>query len=518
MENDGRAWTIRNTGADGDKFQIRDITANAERLTIDSTGNVGIGSINPGQRLDVNGNITTQRLILKSNNVATTSDISLNGNSMIETGESMLISIDSDNDSTTSYLAFIHDDADGTGWSAAKELLKINESGLIQFFDGTGSETFRVESDGKVGIQDSSPIASLDVFGGYQQLNTNIMHGGLIYSGVWQSISEHGWLALSSGDYRGTEFGNVHGFNFYGGNVDGTTIAYTSKNDGSQYFVVSAGDVNNGYVIPGTTFTIGGNTYTVTTSRIVGTDTWVYVHEDISGEAASGNLSNLRYSNPIVKFTSDGKVGIGTITGLTAKLTLNGDPGMEIRAGSESWWFSTNASDGNLYIADNGANKVVIENGGQVGIGLTNPSQALDVNGYVRATGYYHSSDERLKESIHKSGGIEIISQLQGVGFNWIETGEKDYGVIAQEVEKVLPDLVTTNPETGIKSVKYDGLIAPLIEATKEQQQSILQNERDLKREIKILKENLKSKDETIKSLELRIEKLEVLMRNKTLQ
>jgi hypothetical protein len=65
------------------------------------------------------------------------------------------------------------------------------------------------------------------------------------------------------------------------------------------------------------------------------------------------------------------------------------------------------------------------------------------------------------------------IRQLRGVSWEWREEAPEDakeqpgLGVIAQEVEKVFPELVQTTPE-GLKKVNYDGLIAPLIEAVKE--------------------------------------------------
>jgi hypothetical protein len=62
------------------------------------------------------------------------------------------------------------------------------------------------------------------------------------------------------------------------------------------------------------------------------------------------------------------------------------------------------------------------------------------------------------------------LLQLNGVTFNWIETHIPSVGVIAQEVEKVLPELVK---QTDPKSVNYDGLIGLLIEAIKEQQEQI---------------------------------------------
>lgn len=67
----------------------------------------------------------------------------------------------------------------------------------------------------------------------------------------------------------------------------------------------------------------------------------------------------------------------------------------------------------------------------------------------------------------------EKIQQLRGVTWEWREEAPEDakaqpgMGVIAQEVEKVFPQLVETTPE-GLKKVNYDGLIAPLIEAVKE--------------------------------------------------
>ena len=61
---------------------------------------------------------------------------------------------------------------------------------------------------------------------------------------------------------------------------------------------------------------------------------------------------------------------------------------------------------------------------------------------------------------------------LRGVSFNWIDNKKPAIGIIAQEVEKVIPEVVDTN-EKGIKSVSYDSIIALLIESIKEQQRQI---------------------------------------------
>lgn len=62
--------------------------------------------------------------------------------------------------------------------------------------------------------------------------------------------------------------------------------------------------------------------------------------------------------------------------------------------------------------------------------------------------------------------GLEVVNKLDGVEFNWLDNGNKSAGVIAQEVEKLLPHLVNEND--GIKSVNYSGLIAYLIQSIKE--------------------------------------------------
>ena len=122
---------------------------------------------------------------------------------------------------------------------------------------------------------------------------------------------------------------------------------------------------------------------------------------------------------------------------------------------------------------------------GSVGIGTTNPTQSLDVSGNILASGTVTaSSDKRLKTNIKTiDNALEKVEKLRGVEFDRKETGEHQIGVIAQEVEKIIPEVVYGD-ET--KSVAYGNLTALLIEAIKEQQKQI----NELKEEINILKEN----------------------------
>ena len=76
------------------------------------------------------------------------------------------------------------------------------------------------------------------------------------------------------------------------------------------------------------------------------------------------------------------------------------------------------------------------------------------------------NSDVNLKTNIKTvENAVETVNQLRGVSFDWKETGKSSYGVIAQELENVLPELVKTGEN---KSVNYSGIISVLIEAVKE--------------------------------------------------
>lgn len=103
--------------------------------------------------------------------------------------------------------------------------------------------------------------------------------------------------------------------------------------------------------------------------------------------------------------------------------------------------------------------------------------------GNFSATQFTSLSDQTLKTNIRSiEDPITLVQRLQGVRFDWLENNKPSLGLIAQEVEKVIPELVETND--GIKSVSYSNMIGVLIEAIKEQQNQI----EELKTEISILK------------------------------
>ena len=95
-------------------------------------------------------------------------------------------------------------------------------------------------------------------------------------------------------------------------------------------------------------------------------------------------------------------------------------------------------------------------------------------NKKVTAGAFYYNSDKNLKSNIFPlSDSLNKVLKLNGVSFNWNSSGKPDIGIIAQDVEKVYPELVHTDEKTGLKSVEYGNLVGPLIEAIKSQQNEI---------------------------------------------
>ena len=223
----------------------------------------------------------------------------------------------------------------------------------------------------------------------------------------------------------------------------------------------------------------------------------VHILNNGTASGASATLADARLT-----ITFDGNVGIGT-TSPTNKFEVAGTAG-QLFSISDSFTgtiFSANDVSGipSIEVLDTGLVKLAQYNGSvAISTGTAVSGSALSVYGIISTIGTtgeirasseitaYYSSDRRLKENIKLiENPITILDQIRGVTFDWTDEhmarrgGEDGYfvrkhdiGVIAQEVQAVLPELVGTR-EDGYLAVKYEKMVALLIEAIKEQQKSI---------------------------------------------
>ena len=174
-------------------------------------------------------------------------------------------------------------------------------------------------------------------------------------------------------------------------------------------------------------------------------------------------------------FTGNREICIGTsTTGFGSVVFGDG------ASGNDPWrgYLSYNHSGDYMVIGTTNGERVRVTSAGAMGLGVTptNTSGRFEASNDIVA---YSSSDKRWKTGIKSiDSPLEKISQINGVEFDWIEDepvhGNKghDIGVIAQEIELILPEAVKTR-ESGMKAVKYEKVIPLLIEAIKEQQKQI---------------------------------------------
>jgi len=124
----------------------------------------------------------------------------------------------------------------------------------------------------------------------------------------------------------------------------------------------------------------------------------------------------------------------------------------------------------------------------QVGIRTEEPDFTLHVNGQVAGVGAFHGlSDARCKDEVEPlHSALETVRRLRGVRFSWKEDacGQREtpegpqLGFLAQEVQEVLPEVVTTG-RSGYHSVAYGSVVPVLVEAIKEQQEELEQARTD---------------------------------------
>jgi hypothetical protein len=91
------------------------------------------------------------------------------------------------------------------------------------------------------------------------------------------------------------------------------------------------------------------------------------------------------------------------------------------------------------------------------------------------ATTYHTSSDARLKDITGEARGLEVINKLNPISYTWKLDGSADEGFIAQEVEKLIPNVVHQNADDGMYSMDY-GRITPLLVKAIQEQQTLIES------------------------------------------
>jgi hypothetical protein len=150
---------------------------------------------------------------------------------------------------------------------------------------------------------------------------------------------------------------------------------------------------------------------------------------------------------PVIVINANGRITSAANTSVTVGTAITDDT----TTNATRYLTLTSVTTGSITTANVSSSKLFF-----------NPSTGL-----LTSTDYNSSSDITLKDNIANiESALDTIKQLQGKSFTWKDSGARAYGLIAQEVESIIPDIVISND--GIKGINYINIIAFLIEAVKD--------------------------------------------------
>ena len=367
------------------------------------------------------------------------------------------------------------------GIGAAAVGAQTNSYGLfVNAQTGATNNYTAVFSGGNVGIGSAAPAQRLDVAGTIRSST-----GGFVFPDG--TIMTTAVTATTAGATSTTDLNLVADSDAVG---NGAIVVATNGTERMR--VLNSGRVGIGTSIPQSALDVSGG---MSLGSYAGVNTAPSNGLIVSGNVGIGTTAPANKLSVSGSANFTGNVGIGNTspalalqvngtggapatsgTAQTGAFRIDGGPGQVLDMGLYSGspygvWLQT-GNRGNLAAT---YPLVLLPNGGNVGIGTTSPTQRLQVgtsgDGTVALANAWNTfSDIRLKRDLAViPDAFDKLLELHGYYYFWKDGSDqtRQVGVVAQEVEKILPELVHTGSD-GIKTVDYPKLTAVLIEGTKQ--------------------------------------------------
>jgi len=449
--NTGDGLQIRAGSSGGYIFDAHDKDTDTSRFIIKVSGNVGIGTTNPGAKLDVAGKV------LAAESVGTT-----NGG-----------------------YTFENDGSYDTGMFSPSD-------GVIDFYNN-GSPKVRIDSNGNIGIGTTSSSYKLSLGSSGDQI------------GYYVDSTHYANIKLYDGTTGGMYFdrstGSIGGyhFKFYGSEkmtlTDGgylgigitSPLAVMNISNTSPDLVLSNANATNSEVDSGTIDFLEQSRYVFGNASALGfritydgNENRLYVRSTQGGTVTTA-MSIER---------DNGHIGIGT-TSPTAQMHIHG-ANENASTGIPLFRITDTNFSNNYFSIDNGQNQdayrliamtnlelqsmsngsqLVLTTDNKVGIGTSNPgSYKIYINGtgYLNDTSWSYLSDRRLKENVEGiKYGLSAIMSLDPVSFDYINGTKNQMGFIAQDVQKIIPEILGTRPD-GMMTLKTELILPIAVKAIQE--------------------------------------------------
>lgn len=305
--------------------------------------------------------------------------------------------------------------------------------------------------------------------------NTAQFHANEAYNTANSTINS----ATSASSYANSAFTRAN---------SAQTHANAAFNLANTRYSASGGTISGDVTVTGN-LTISGTTTTVNTQDLNVADNFILLNSDVSSGTSPSENAGIeinRGSATKVSIVWNETTDRWTFTNNGTTFSNIGSAAAETYANSAYSQANTGTTlaQASFNFANTVNGVVVATNRDQqmnsLGVGITPSGVAGEILAIDNITAYA-SSDRRLKENIvNIPDALDKVLKLNGVAYDWVNAyieergGEDNYfvrkhdiGLIAQEVEEVLPEIVADRPN-GYKAIKYERVVALLVEAIKE--------------------------------------------------